>query len=98
MTDDNMTDAVRWFDLIDAQFGDLRLMLERNVDVAPARRLQLEGFIAAAHADGVGLDELLQFCTRIAPPNCAIRIDARQKTLQIDCWQQRAPVYPSTQD
>lgn len=93
-----MTDSARWFALIDAQLRDLWLKLERNVDIAPAQRLQLEGFIAAAHADGVDLDELLKFCARHAPPNCAIRIDAQRKTLQLDCWQQRAPVYPSTQD
>lgn len=93
-----MTDSARWFPLIEAQLRELQLKLEQNIDIAPAQRLQLEGFIAAAHADGVDLDELLQLCSRHAPSNCAIRIDAQQKTLQFDCWQQRAPVYPSTQD
>lgn len=93
-----MTDSARWFTLIDAQLRELRSKLEQNIDIAPAQRLQLEGFIAAAHADGVDLDELLRFCMRLALPNCAIRIDEQQKTLQFDCWQQRAPVYPSTQD
>lgn len=93
-----MTDSVRWFALIDAQFRDLRAKFDQNVDVAPAQRLQLEGFIAAAHADGVDLDELLQFCTRLASPNCAIRIDEGRNMLQLDCWQQRAPVYPSASE
>jgi hypothetical protein len=93
-----MTDSARWFALIEAQLHELKSKLERNIDIAPAQRLQLEGFIAAAHADGVELDELLRFCARQMPPNCVTRIDEQHKALQIDCWQQRAPVYPSTQD
>lgn len=92
------TATVRWLPLIDAQLRDIFVKLEQDFDIAPAQRFRLEGFVAAAHADGVALDELLQFCVRALPPHCAVRIDAEHKSLQFDFWQKRAPVYPSTHD
>ncbi len=87
-----------WMGLIDAELNPLFAQLGQGFDIAPARRFQLEGLLAAARADGAGLDELLQFCRRNAPSNCEMRIDPQRQSLQLNFWQQRAPVYPSTRD
>jgi hypothetical protein len=67
--------------------------LRANRDVAPAQRLQLEGMAAALIAAGIDVDALAQICSRIgADFIVATRIG---NALHFDCWQQRAPVYPS---
>lgn len=93
-----VADKARWFELIDAELQKLFRRIEQGLDVSPAQRFQMEGFIAAAHADGIELEELLQFCGRNAPQNCAIRIDPDCGFLQFDIWQTRAPVFPSTSE
>jgi hypothetical protein len=84
--------------LIDAELNSLFAQLGQDLDIAPAQRFRLEGLLAAARADGAVLDELLQFCRRNAPPNCEIRVNPQRQSLQLDFWQRRAPVYPSTRD
>jgi hypothetical protein len=93
-----VVDKVRWFELIDAELQKTFGRVGQGLDVVPAQRFQMEGFIAAAHADGIELDELLQFCICNAPQNCAIRINPDRTTLQFDIWQTRAPVFPSTSE
>ena len=91
MGDGNTVEA-RWLPLIETQLREILTKLDRALDVAPALRFRLEGFTAAAHADGVALDELLQFCVRALPLPCTVRIDRDHRTLQFDFWQKRAPV------
>lgn len=70
--------------------------LRAGKDVAPAQRLRLEGIAAALIANGVDIDVLEQMC--ISAGAGAITVMRDGNRLHFDCWQQRAPVYPTTLD
>ncbi|MDB6060383.1 MAG: hypothetical protein JWM78_486 [Verrucomicrobiaceae bacterium] len=94
---DGINAAQEWFDLIDVQLRDIFAKLEQYFDISPAQCFRLEGIVAAAHCDGIALDELLQFCQRNVPPNCSVRIEPHHRLLgnrmlQFNFWQKRAPV------
>jgi len=90
--------ADRWLQRIADQLREIGATLARDLDIAPAQRLRFEGFIAAAHADGVSLQELFEFCSAQIPTSCSVMFDEQHQTLLLDCRQKRAPVCPSTSD
>lgn len=70
--------------------------LRAGMDVAPAQRLGLEGITAALIASGVDIDALEQMCVTAGTDKIIVVRDGNR--LHFDCWQQRAPVYPTTSD
>lgn len=90
----SMTDT-QWRAAIDTELCALAEQLERGCDIAPSRRWQLEGFIAAAQADGIGPAELLRWCEPHRSAYIEVEIDGARNSLRFDFRQKRAPVYPS---
>lgn len=65
-----------------------------GLDVAPARRARFEGMMAAALAQGIDSEILLESCSHHLPADAQLVLrDARMP--QLDIWQRRAPVEPS---
>lgn len=86
-------------DLAVALLDQLRIIaqqLREGMDVAPAQRLQLEGVAVALLAEGIDIDVLEREC--IAAGENVIIVTRENNALRFDCWQRRAPVYPSTGD
>lgn len=85
-------------DEIAAQLDAIVQQLGDGLDVAPTRRLQLEGLTAASLAAGIDAEALLQFCRAHLPGDAAVSLIANGSALQFELWQRRAPVYPTTND
>lgn len=83
------------FAALRAQLEALSAQLHAGFDVAPAQRLRAEGYAAALLSAGINADELMRFCTNAIANSAALTVSRRGDTLQFDCRQQRAPVYPS---
>lgn len=82
------------FQALQENLRSIVAQLRAGEDIAPARRLQLEGFAAALVMSGADIDVLAEACV-IAGAN-SVFVTREGNTLHFDCWQQRAPVYPST--
>lgn len=78
------------------QVRDVAQQLRAGMDIAPAQRLRLEGFAAALIANGTDIDQLESLCA--AAGAGVMTLTRAGDTLHFDCWQQRAPVYPTTAD
>jgi hypothetical protein len=78
------------------QLVSIAEQLRAGMDIAPAQRMRLEGYTAAAVASGADINQLAQICAQVLPSTVTIHITCAGAALQFDCWQRRAPVYPST--
>lgn len=81
---------------LQAQLRAAAQQLQAGMDVAPAQRLRWEGFAAALIAGGADIDKLAQTCSEAGAGVIAVARDG--DVLRFDCWQRRAPVYPTTRD
>lgn len=63
-------------------------------DIAPSRRARLEALAGAALALGIDGQELLLFCRQRLPSDAEVELHG--DAVQIDIWQRRAPVEPTT--
>ena len=77
--------------------------IAKGVDVAPARRSEIETLLMQAmHRENYSAQQLLADCAAILPERCAVLIDPvgsdQQKYPRVilQLWQQRAPVVPTT--
>jgi hypothetical protein len=90
-----MSEAAVLLAALHAELDVFAQRLAAGFDVAPARRARFEGMVAAALTQGIDSDELLDSCRRHLPAGAQLVLrDAR--TPQLDIWQRRAPVEPST--
>lgn len=82
-------------------FGRVRQQVEAGQDVAPLERGRLEGLLTALLITGSETPErIADWCRPLLPPASQISIVSKRGTLcvQLDIWQQRAPVTPSTSE
>jgi hypothetical protein len=85
--------------LLDALNAELDVFAQRidaGLDIAPARRARFEGMTAAALALGMESDALLAACREHLPNGAQLMFRPGMRALQLDIWQRRAPVEPST--
>jgi hypothetical protein len=84
--------------LLAALHAELDIFAQRlaaGLDVAPARRARFEGMAAAALAQGLDSDALLESCRCHLPAGAQLTLRPDAHALQLDIWQRRAPVEPS---
>ncbi len=81
---------------LEEQLHAVAQQVRSDMDVAPSQRLRLEGFAAALIAGGADIDALEQVCVAACAGTMTIMRDGDR--LRFDCWQKRAPVYPTTVD
>lgn len=80
---------------LNAELAVFAQRIAAGLDVAPARRARFEGMVAAALAQGVDSQALLESCRDHLPAGAQLVLhDAHAPRL--DIWQRRAPVEPST--
>jgi hypothetical protein len=91
-----MSEASPLLAALHAELDTFTQRLAAGLDVAPARRARFEGMAAAALAQGIDSQVLLESCRRHLPAGAQLALCADGHTLQLDIWQRRAPVEPST--
>lgn len=87
-----------WAARIDKQLQPLLDAHRRAIDVAPALRHRLEGYLRAAIDAGVDAAALLQHCRQALPAGASIAFAVDDGSFAVELPQARAPVYPSTRD
>lgn len=83
---------------IETELKELAQRAEEGFDIAPARRARIEGMAAAALAQGADAQQLMASCRRVLPADASVILAADTRALQIDIWQRRAPVVPTTSE
>ena len=84
-------------DFISAELKAMTAALAAGLDVAPARRLHLEGALEAGLRAGWWSEqEARALCAAALPAPHAALIEAGRVELLL--WQERAPVWPTTGD
>jgi hypothetical protein len=95
-----MTERVGGRSLLDHLRDELGAMVQALADgrdVAPARRLHLEGAMEAALGAGLLSEETVAaLCAALLSPPHAVQIERGE--VQLLLWQERAPVWPTAGD
>lgn len=92
-----MSEAAVLLTALQAELDVFAQRLAAGFDVAPARRARFEGMAAAALAQGIDSEVLLESCRGHLPAGARLVVEAEHAP-RLDIWQRRAPVEPSTGD
>jgi hypothetical protein len=87
--------------LLAALHGELDKFAQRlaaGLDVTPAHRARFEGMTTAALALGMDGRALLESCRPHLPDGARLVLRPDANGLQLDLWQRRAPVEPSSRN
>lgn len=87
-----------WRASIDARLSPLIAQWQRGIDIAPSQRHRFEGYLRAFMDMGVEAAQLAAVCQQLLPVNCTLEFDNDRGEFMLTLPQQRAPVFPSTND